>query len=583
LGNPHAAATNNKTTVMMRVTPAGRFISPHPLTLNVPNPRNYEHATRHDTRMTSALLRTAGLLVLAGVFCAMSNGLYPVPFATAFALGVAAAVVRGARSMLCGLAAVVPVLYAGGVLGYWRFAPTTALTFLSIALVAAAVFVPPLCLDRLAHDVRLPCAAFVLPIVVTCFAHGFMHAWPYGALGMLFTETAYWRELAQSMALFGLPGIFFLSGLVASAIAGVLEEGDGHRRGKSRHTRFAVGVLLLVIVLHFAGGFVIANDPSNGATNPPPRTRVGAVIMNWTNWEQNVHPRHGPRHPPEWVDMVVRETELAASEGAKIILWSEMAIQFETHKGDTLEAPCKSSLCEAIEKLRVVAKKYGSYIAASYVLDRFSAPKDSGGKLVASTNTISLIAPSGKILFEYDKAYPVYGTLDELHTPGPSIVPFADTEFGRIGAIVCADAGYPWMIAQAGRQHVDVLLVPSLDWGPLYRSITPSMLLRAIENGFVVFRACSQGMIALADQYGLPIHVDNYFAHHTPTFPCDNSHGRCHYPFHVIADAPLGKVARTTLYPWLFDVHAYVCYALTIAIVIASLIKGRANKKAKAM
>lgn len=68
--------------------------------------------------------------------------------------------------------------------------------------------------------------------------------------------------------------------------------------------------------------------------------------------------------------------------------------------------------------------------------------------------------------------------------------------------MICFDAGFQALSRQAAARGVDILAVPANDW----REITPlhgeMVRMRAIENGFSVVRATSNGLSLLTDPLG---------------------------------------------------------------------------------
>ena len=77
--------------------------------------------------------------------------------------------------------------------------------------------------------------------------------------------------------------------------------------------------------------------------------------------------------------------------------------------------------------------------------------------------------------------------------------------------MICFDADFPDLSRQAAARGVDVLAVPSNDW----RAITPlhgeMIRFRAIENGFSVVRATSNGLSIVTDPLGRGLSRVNSF------------------------------------------------------------------------
>ncbi len=63
-----------------------------------------------------------------------------------------------------------------------------------------------------------------------------------------------------------------------------------------------------------------------------------------------------------------------------------------------------------------------------------------------------------------------------------------------VGAAICFDYDFPSFIAQASRHDINLMLQPSWTWGPLYRQHLKQDRLRAVEQGFTLFRCGSGGI-----------------------------------------------------------------------------------------
>jgi apolipoprotein N-acyltransferase len=117
------------------------------------------------------------------------------------------------------------------------------------------------------------------------------------------------------------------------------------------------------------------------------------------------------------------------------------------------------------------------------------------------TNHFALVSKDS-ILWNYVKAHPV--PLVEANVqPGPAILPIKESVYGRLGGAICFDLDFPSYIWQAGIGKVDILLQPSWTWNAInYRHFNGNAL-RAIENGFTLFRCSSVGESGVVGPRGL--------------------------------------------------------------------------------
>lgn len=223
----------------------------------------------------------------------------------------------------------------------------------------------------------------------------------------------------------------------------------------------------------------------------------------------------------------------AAQQGARLLVWPEAAAQYDA----ALEQ-------EFIERARDFVRKHHVYLVAGAA----SVPADPD---VSMDNKALVFTPSGELAFEYHKAIPVPGEPIEA---GDGVIRTLDTPFGRIGVIICFDADFPMYVLQAKRRAVDVLAIPANDWQaitPLHGQMTR---FRAIENGFSVVRATSNGLSLVADSTGTVLkEVDSF-----------KSPGGS-----AIVQLPVRS--RTTLYSMAGDVFAMACVLLTVSLTLVVL------------
>ena len=166
-------------------------------------------------------------------------------------------------------------------------------------------------------------------------------------------------------------------------------------------------------------------------------------------------------------------------------------------------------------------------------------------------NKIILFGPDGSKTWEYLKAHPV-PFLETFTIPGEASLPIAATSHGRIAGAICYDFDYPSDILHAGKSGVDLILVPSNDWLQIRNLHAQVARLRAIENGFSLFRPTSNGLSIAVDPYGRLIGASDSFATDEAPF---------------VVNIPIGHVS--TLAPLLGDLLAWI--ALAGALVLTGM------------
>lgn len=230
----------------------------------------------------------------------------------------------------------------------------------------------------------------------------------------------------------------------------------------------------------------------------------------------------------------------AANGGAALVVWPEAGTQYDA----ALER-------DFVARARDFAREHRIYLVAgaARVADNRKAPME---------NKAMVFTPTGDLAFEYHKAIPVPG---EPIIAGDRVIRTVDTPFGRLGVVICFDADFPMLVRQARRQGVDVLAIPANDW----RAITPMhgqmARFRAIENGFTIVRAASNGLSLIADSTGTVLaSVDS---HSMPG---------------GIAAARLPVAARNTPYSRIGDAFAIACMLLFAVLASIVLVKRYTRK-----
>lgn len=173
------------------------------------------------------------------------------------------------------------------------------------------------------------------------------------------------------------------------------------------------------------------------------------------------------------LDDLLANTHRAARAGAKIVLWSE-----------TAATTTPQGRAAVLDKAAMAARQEGIYLDVT-LGEQFSR------------NQTFLIGPDGKIKWHYMKTHPVF--LMEPVPAGKTPVPTLVTPFGTIANIICFDADFPPL----ARVHTNIMLVPGVDWPQIGRWHTLNMArLRAIENGYALFRMAFNSQSAAFDRYG---------------------------------------------------------------------------------
>jgi len=188
-----------------------------------------------------------------------------------------------------------------------------------------------------------------------------------------------------------------------------------------------------------------------------------------------------------------------------------------------------------IQRAQAFAKEHQAYLAPTMLVLHYDE--------TAGDNKLVMIEPSGEIAYSY------YKTMDWYPTQSDGILRAVETPYGKIGSAICVDMDFPHFINQAGRNGVDIVLVPAFDWESI-RFHSQVGLFRAVENGFSVVRQTNEGVSVAVDYRGRILAYQDFFATSDRT---------------MVADVPTTGVR--TVYAALGDWFAYIVILFVIILV----------------
>jgi apolipoprotein N-acyltransferase len=135
--------------------------------------------------------------------------------------------------------------------------------------------------------------------------------------------------------------------------------------------------------------------------------------------------------------------------------------------------------------------------------------------------------------------------LDVGYTTGESA--FVD---GAIGVAICKDLDFPTMIREYGERGVTLMLAPAWDFGTDGRLHAHMAVVRAVENGFALARAATDGRLTLSDRTGRIV-AEAVTRSDGPT----------------VLTADLGLRSGGTLYTRIGDVFAWIAVVAAVALI----------------
>jgi apolipoprotein N-acyltransferase len=151
-----------------------------------------------------------------------------------------------------------------------------------------------------------------------------------------------------------------------------------------------------------------------------------------------------------------------------------------------------------------------------------------------------MINEAGEIenIFFKNKPVPVV----EGSIPGDGEVPVIETAYTRIGISICYDADFPSLLRKAGKQHADIVFLPSGDWKEITPYHADMARVRAIENGFSLVRPVSGATTIACDFKGRIISKKDFYDHGERI---------------MVASVPTRGIV--TIYSFIGDSLAYLC------------------------
>jgi apolipoprotein N-acyltransferase len=253
----------------------------------------------------------------------------------------------------------------------------------------------------------------------------------------------------------------------------------------------------------------------------PPTKPVGCVVGASDNFP-DVQSNH---------DIWFNSSLQLSNAGAQLIIWSETTTIVKDLAEEEL----------FLNRTQQFAKTHNVYLGVTYILQE-----------PIEQNKFVLADKEGKIGINYNKAHPV--PLVENQPAGVSQLQFMDTkEFGRIGAGICFDFNFADFIKQASTHKVDVMLQPSWTWGPIGTYHQQGNMLRAVENGFTLFRCVSQGVSGIFEPTLNSVMTQKVA-----------SNNEENYLFYL----PIQK-RRDTLYGYVGDGFGWICVLGSVALLVS--------------
>jgi apolipoprotein N-acyltransferase len=366
-----------------------------------------------------------------------------------------------------------------------------------------------------------------------------------GTWGVVAHTQFSFKPFIQISSITGLYGISFMVTWAASVINWLIEQKtliQGLRKGGIIYL-----TLFLAVVLF---GFIKLKTGDNNSKNVKiacivSETDVHTLVADNQETFKRLSDNYQLQVPDELfsdrslLDSLFSRTQKASDMGAKIIVWNELSLILnQTQKLDLLS------------EIKAFCKTNQVYILPAfleYMLSENNKP---------FYNRSVLLNPDGGVSWEYSKSFLHPYAESPVINAGNYSIPYIDTEYGRMGNVICADLDLPNYIAQAGKNSVDIMLVPAFDWEGITPLHSQMACLAGIQYGFAVVRSNGKGLSAVYDHKGNERSSMN-------TFKSDEKI--------VLAEIPIKS--KSSIYSKTGEILAYLCFAFLLFITFIRIRK----------
>ena len=344
--------------------------------------------------------------------------------------------------------------------------------------------------------------------------------------------------LLQIMSITGMWGVTFLVLWFGSVINFIWENNFEITKIKKEVVLYCS---ILLFVLFFGGARILFDDPESKTVRidtytPAKEFAPYSEVLNSKGISSSLELAIKDRKAlKEMLDTMhsdmLKSTRNIARSGAKIILWPEGGTRVLMEDEENF-----------LKSAAQLAEEEKIYFLPAYL----SLPEKNPG--INAENKSVMLSPDGNRVFTYLKTHPVPGSSDKQ---GDAIIPYNETKYGRIGTAICYDMDFTYLINKAGKQKIDIMLVPSWDWKAIDPLHTNMASFRAIENGFSLVRATGEGLSIAVDYHGKVLSRMDYFTSENQM---------------MSAQVPITGVR--TIYSFVGDTFAYLCFLLIFLLII---------------
>lgn len=235
-------------------------------------------------------------------------------------------------------------------------------------------------------------------------------------------------------------------------------------------TRWLAGVGAALAVWCLIGVVSLATAPKN-----PPTVRVASIQIGF------MKPGHqDPTTQEARLQAAQEQTRAAARQGAKLMVWPELAFGFDPQKEHTAE-------------LKALAAETGAYLLIGYGI----TDDPSGWR-----NEMVMLAPDGTFMPVYGKKHG--SSPGEPDSATPRLYPVYDTPYGKFATIICNDMNFTDTTRALAANGAQLVTIPTweVSMPGFHYELAVQSVLRAVENRVVTVKADTAFASVITDPYG---------------------------------------------------------------------------------
>jgi len=175
----------------------------------------------------------------------------------------------------------------------------------------------------------------------------------------------------------------------------------------------------------------------------------------------------------EVLDRLLGQSQIAADQGAQLIVWPEGALNVDPQRVQT-------------QTLLRLAADTEAHLVVAYAVE--------------ARNEVTVLSPDGDFLGVYGKNHPVVFVHETSSTRGT--YPTYATDLGEIGTIICYDLDFTDTARKVASNGARLIAVPSGDWPGIAEKHYAHLVFRAMENRVAMVKADRSYDSAIIDPYG---------------------------------------------------------------------------------